>query len=238
MKSENTNQSNNTIGENCKIYNAEVKNCILGHNVTIGDSSNVLKTKLESNISINRRNYIFRSNIGKFTYTGIGTMIRSSIVGNFCSISWNVSIGGGNHPHDKVTTSTLNRFHLLDSGHWNNESKKQLELTFKNQKHCLIGNDVLISSNAIILRDIKIGNGAIIGAGAVVTKDVEPYSIIAGVPAKKIKMRFDDRTIERLEKISWWDWPIDTIRENLDLIYSQKVDDTVLEKLEVIAHTL
>ena len=90
----------------------------------------------------------------------------------------------------------------------------------------------------MLLRDVRIGNGAVIGAGAVVTKDVEPYSIVAGVPAKIIKKRFDDKTIEALEQIQWWAWPVAVIRNNLDLIYSTKVDDSVIKKLFEIAKTI
>lgn len=231
--------SENELGKDVKIYaNAEVKRSIIGDTVTVGDSSIIIDCKLSGNNSINRRNYLLRTNIGCYTYTGIGTMIRSANVGNFCSLSWNVSIGGGDHPHDRTTTSTLNRFYFLDSGQFVSEATKELEKTFKSNKHCNVGNDVLISSNVVILRDINIGNGAIIGAGAVVTKDVEPYSIMAGVPAKKIKMRFEDKTIEILEKIQWWNWPREIIRENLDLIYSKKVDAHVLEQLTEISDSL
>ena len=229
----------NIVGNSIKIYrNSEVRNCHLGDFVTVGDSSIILDSKLSSNISINRRNYILRSQIGRFTYTGINTMIRSAEVGNFCSISWNVSIGGGDHPQKQVTSSKLSRFYLLDSGMWDKKSKIELDETFKNLEQCNIGNDVLISTNVTILRNLKIGNGAIIGAGAVVTKDVEPYSIVAGVPAKKIRMRFDDKTIEALQEIQWWNWPIDIIRQNLELIYSREVNQEVIEKLREINFNL
>lgn len=227
------------MGNNIKIYkNSEVSKSNIGNYVTIGDSAIVLESKLSDHISINRRNYIFRSEIGCYTYTGINTMLRSSKIGNFCSLSWNISIGGGDHPQDKVTTSNLNRFYQLDAGNWNDKAKLELNKTFKNLDTCTIGNDVLISTNVTVLRNLKVGNGAIIGAGAVVTKDVEPYSIVVGIPAKKIKMRFDDKTIEALEEIQWWSWPIDIIRQNLELIYSTKVNKPVLEKLFEISNSI
>jgi acyl-[acyl carrier protein]--UDP-N-acetylglucosamine O-acyltransferase len=85
---------------------------------------------------------------------------------------------------------------------------------------------------------LKIGNGAIIGAGSVVTKDVEPYSIVVGVPAKPIKKRFDDKIIEAFEKIQWWNWPLDIIRENLELIYSTKVDENVINRMLEISNKI
>lgn len=220
---------------NHKFYDrSEIITSKLGDKIIIGSESIVQNSFLKSNISINRRNFIHRANIGSFTYTGINTFIRSCEIGSFCSISWNVSIGGGEHPKDRITNCTTSRFHMLDSGHWNKSSNIALEKTYIKQKPCTVGNDVLISSNAVILRDVKIGNGAVIGAGAVVTKDVEPYAIVAGVPAKKIKMRFDDKTIEALEELQWWNWPVEIIRENLDLIYSTKVNEQVLEQLREI----
>ena len=223
------------FGTGFKIYDrGELKKSTIGDYVTIGNDSVVDNCFLEGNNSINRRNFILRSEIGKFTYTGIGTSIRTAKVGRFCSISWNVSIGGGNHPMDKVTTHVLSRFHHLDAGFWDKDQIKD-DIKRVSSATCIIGNDVLITSNVQILRDVKIGNGAIIGAGAVVTKNVEPYSIVAGVPAKKIKMRFDNITIKALEEIQWWNWPVEVIRENLDLIYSTKVDNSVIEKLKEIA---
>lgn len=224
------------FGTGFKIYDrAELKNSNIGDYVTIGNDTVVDNCNIEGNNSINRRNFLLRATMGRFTYTGIGTSIRTAEIGRFCSISWNVSIGGGNHPLDKITTHTISRFHHLDQGHWDNEQfKNDVERVSSNP--CVIGNDVLITSNVQILRNVTIGNGAIIGAGAVVTKDVEPYSVVAGVPAKKIKMRFDDKTIEALEEIQWWNWPVDIIRKNQDLIYSTKVDQDVIQKLKEIAH--
>ncbi len=238
INSQNTVIKDSNYGLDCNFYDfSEVKKSAIGDYVTIGNDSIVDNCLLEGNNSINRRNFLLRSKIGRFTYTGIGTSIRTAEVGRFCSISWNVSIGGGNHPMDKVTTHTISRFHHLDAGFWDKKQIKD-DIDRVSSAECIVGNDVLITSNVQILRGVKIGNGAIIGAGAVVTKDVEPYSIVAGVPAKKIKMRFDDKTIETLEEIKWWDWPIEVIRENLDLIYSKKVDEQVIDKLKEISNSL
>lgn len=220
---------NNELGENIKIYkDAEVKNSNIGDYVSIGNSSIVQNTNIQSNSAINRRNYILRSEIGSYTYTGIGTIILSAKIGNFCSIGWNVSIGGGNHDYLGLTTSPLWRFKVMDEG------INDYKVNYEKQKPCIIGNDVWIASNVVILRDVKIGDGAVIGAGAVVTQDVEPYSIVAGIPAKKVKKRFDNNIIEVLKTIKWWEWPKDVIRDNIDLIYSSPLNEEILNKLNDI----
>lgn len=230
---------NSEIGKGAKVFkHAEVKNSQLDNDVIVGNHAIVIGSVLESNISINRQNYILKSKIGKFTYTGIGTSVRSSEVGRFCSLAWNVSVGGGNHEFEHVTTSPLWRFMMLSEGNMNHSENMELNKRYSDFGSCIVGHDVWIATNAVILRNVKVGNGSIIGAGAVVTKDVEPYSIVAGVPAKKIKMRFDDKIIEALEEIQWWNWPVETIRANFDLIYSTKVDESVIQQLQEIAKTI
>ncbi len=92
----------------------------------------------------------------------------------------------------------------------------------------IIGNDVWLGYDALIMNGVTIGNGAIVASRAVVVKDVPAYSIVAGNPAKVVKMRFDDSTIERLQKLAWWDWPIEKINQNLKLICN--LDIASLEK--------
>ena len=220
------------LGNNVKIYkDAIVKNSKIGDYVSIGDAAIVQKSYLKSNSEINRRNWVTSSIVGNYTYTGLNTVIYNAQIGNFCSISWNVSIGGDNHDLDKVTTSRLQRYFRMDTG-------KIVRYISEKTAPCVIGHDVWIGSNAVVLRNVCVSNGAVIGAGAVVTKDVEPYSVVAGVPARVIKKRFDDKTIEALEKIKWWDWPKEIIRNNLDLIYFSTVDEKVIERLMEISDAI
>ena len=136
----------------------------------------------------------------------------SAIVGKFCSIGNNCIIGGAEHPQHFVSTSPA-----FYGGY-----RKPLSI----RKICLgklrwesysqeveIGNDVWIGNNVIIKSGVTIGTGAIIGAGAVVTKDVLPYEVVGGVPAKHIKYRFDDSVIDGLLESRWWDLPIDKLKE-------------------------
>lgn len=145
---------------------------------------------------------------------GQGTRINGSIklkgghtirIGKYCAIGEEVDILSTNH-----TTSTINMQNVLQiaiTGTVTPASKKGVD----------IGNNVWIGDRAIILPGIQIGDGAVIGAGAIVTKDVSPFCIHAGNPAKFIKKRFDDDVIELLLKIKWWDWSLEKMKENKDL---------------------
>ena len=95
----------------------------------------------------------------------------------------------------------------------------------------LIGNDVWIGNGAIILRGINVGDGAVIGAGAVVTKDIEPYTIVVGAPARLLKKRFSDEIISELLDLQWWNWSVDRIREKRDLLLSEPLSLDILKEL-------
>ena len=134
-------------------------------------------------------------------------------VGRFCSVAHNVTIfGGGEHFSQRATTYPLKFLFLQDASINHNPDAKTKGVT-------QIGNDVWIGQSAIILSGVNIGDGAIIGAGAVVSKDVPPYSIVAGNPAQIIRYRFTSPTIEFLLNLQWWNWPLEKILLNLDLLY-------------------
>lgn len=217
---------NNKLDSTSKIYkDCVVKGCVLGKKASIGDFSRVENSQLEENVIIQRNNMIYNSHIGRFTYTGKNATIWHSEIGRFCSISWNVSIGGANHDYERITTHSFlysNDFGLMPD----NESGYD-----RFAESCIIGNDVWIAANATICRGVKVGNGAVIAAGAVVTKDVAPYTIVGGVPAKMIKKRFDEQTIERLNSTKWWDLPENIIKDNYKLFNSYPTDK-ILDNLE------
>src|SRR5690606_23584104 len=103
----------------------------------------------------------------------------------------------------------------------------------ENRGDTIVGNDVWIGMEAVILPGIKIGDGAIVAAKSVVTHDVPPYAVVAGNPARMVKMRFDENTVERLLKVAWWDWPQDRISRNLEAIRGADI-----ERLEAARRTL
>ena len=149
--------------------NLRLQNSNFGKNVFIDDNCIVMNTFINS-----------------YTYLGRNCMINNTTIGKFCSLSNNVKIGLGSHPTSSfVSTSPYfyvdnkrNKFSFADKD------------CFQEHSNTVIGNDVWIGTNVVLLDGVKIGNGAIIGAGAVVTHDVKPYEIVVGIPAKNLKFRF------------------------------------------------
>lgn len=103
-------------------------------------------------------------------------------------------------------------------------NKKNVTSAWDNKGDIIIGNDVWIGYEAVIMAGVHIGDGAVIAARAVVTKDVPPYTIVGGTPARKIRMRFEAETIAKLQQIQWWNWPVEKIRQSLPYIMNGTVD--------------
>ncbi|MBR5623403.1 CatB-related O-acetyltransferase [bacterium] len=153
-----------------------------------------------------------RGIIGRNTYVGVGSSIsdKRTRIGNFCSVASNVVIGATSHPTDFLSTSPLfyNDMRTVTDGLVIPEDKR---VDFTYSRPVVIGNDVWIGINAVIMNGVTIGDGAIIGAGAIVTHDVPPYAVALGVPARVVRYRFDEETIRRLLKARWWDQPDEVI---------------------------
>lgn len=188
----------------------------------------IVNCSFEENVFIAHHAQIKNSHIGNHSSIGRFDKIRDAIIGKYCSISWDVTIGAPTHPYTTITNCSLT--YTKEYGVVENDLYfPQLKTT--------IGNDVWIGCDVTIISGISIGDGVIIGAGAVVTHDVPAYEIWAGVPAKRIGARFDNDIIIILEEIKWWDWSTSEIKDclelfkkNLDLDTANKLRDYWLER--------
>ncbi len=151
-------------------------------------------------------------NIGKYSTFGPRCFFRGKIdIGNYCQFGADVSFHSRNHPIEYLTTYQNK---VLFDG----KLKK-----LRSDKKITVGHDVWIGHGAIILSGVKIGNGAIIAAGAVVQKDVAPFSIVGGVPAKRIKYRFSEEIINEINKLNWWALDPDDISKMEDQFFKKYI---------------
>jgi acetyltransferase-like isoleucine patch superfamily enzyme len=186
---------------------AQINRSILDDEVRVSAYANIADSKIG-----------YLSSIGKYT------KITHCEIGKYCAISWDATINAVNHPLDSLTVNAFPYVPYV--GGFVSERTQ-------NYKKVIIKNDVWIGANSVIMPGITIGNGAIIGAGAVVTKDVPDYAVVAGVPAKVIKYRFDEKTISKLLELEWWNLEPKIIKNNIK-IWQDKFDSKSLEALEIV----
>ena len=155
-----------------------------------------------------------RGRVGAYTYMRNQCRIAARLksIGRYCSIAPNVTIGDSNHPIDWLSTNPFQygNSHLFNIFH-DDQNFDFLSFTDNRKMITEIGNDVWIGSNVIILQNVKVGNGAIVAAGSVVTRDVPPYAIVGGIPAKIIRYRFSEATIQKLLVLEWWNYQADSL---------------------------
>jgi chloramphenicol O-acetyltransferase type B len=168
------------------------------------------QSKIASNVHILENCVINHSSINSYTYIGKNCILQHATIGRFCSIGSNVSIGLGSHPIEYFSTSPL----FYRKKNPLNIKLIQHDLDFKEYKPIKIGHDVWIGTKALIMDGVVIGNGAIIAANSVVTKNVPPYSIVGGSPAKIIRYRFDEAKITNLLHSNWWNLGLNDIKNN------------------------
>lgn len=198
---------------------SRVRSCRFATGVSIGSDSIIENVSLDERCSIGRRNIISNCIIGVGSSTQSNTTVRFCEVGKYCAIAWNVTVGAPNHDMHRLAMAELD-YVFPDMEHEKLASFKQLE--------CSIGNDVWVAAGAHILRGVHVSHGAVVAANAVVTKDVPPYAIVAGVPARVIGYRFSEHQIARLLDIKWWDFDEEKLAKARPLFQKELTDETVI----------
>ena len=165
--------------------------------------------------------------MGDYSYIGPHTRVTHADIGKYCSVAGDSIIGMGTHTMDYLSTSPIFTEAKNGTTHcWVNKSKNNP------YNRVAIGNDVWIGTRVMIMGGVSVGDGAVIGAGSIVTKDVSPFTIVAGVPAKVIRNRFPDEVIVRLNEIHWWNLPENKLRDNIVFFQQNNIDVQLLETLE------
>ena len=174
---------------------ARIRDCRLGRYTEVGAGTKLAETQMDD--------YSYISEHGDVIYTSIG---------KFCSIAAFVRINPGNHPHWRASQS---HFTYRASYYFDGEADEDAFFDWRRSNSVSIGHDVWIGHGVVVMSGVTIGTGAILGSGAVVTKDVAPYEIAVGVPAKPLRRRFAEPVAERMQALAWWDWDHDRLHAAL-----------------------
>lgn len=170
------------------------------------------KSKIDKLSKVNRFAKMVNSSIGKYSYIGVRSWAINVDIGRFCSIANDVNIGLAKHTLAYLSTSPIFTERKNGTGHsWVNRNFNEPV------RRTIIGNDVWIGYRVIIQGGVTIGDGAVIGAGAVVTKDIPPYAIVAGVPARILRYRFADDVVNALIDSKWWNVKDEVLKARIDL---------------------
>ena len=186
----------------------------LGAGPAVHPTAVIEESRLGSWTEIGAYTRVEESEIGDYSYIADAwSSVIYTTIGNFCSIASHMRINPGNHPMDRVSQ---HHFTYRRTQYGFGEANEEDFFDWRRQHRCTIGHDVWIGHGATVMPGVEISTGAVVGAGTVVTRDVAPYHVVAGVPARKIRRRFPSDLTEALILTEWWNWDHATLRERFD----------------------
>ena len=177
-------------------------------------------------IEIGRGARVAHSTLGDYSYCDRYADIANAEIGKFSNIASYVRIGATDHPMDKAS---LHHFHYRSADYFDDAEHDQSWFAHRRSRRAVIGHDTWLGHGAQVRPEVTIGHGAVIAGGAIVTKDVAPYMVVAGIPAKPLKSRYPSDVAERMIALAWWDWSHEKLRASLDDFRSLKAE-AFLEK--------
>ena len=189
---------------------------------TIDPTAELHKTTLGAYCEVGARTILHEVGMGDYSYVVNDAQITYSTIGKFCSIAAMTRINPGNHPMHRATQA---HFTYRASAYFPGESDDADFFAWRRAHHCTIGHDVWLGHGAIVLPGRKIGTGSVIAAGAIVTKDVAPYTIVAGNPARAVRRRFSEAVEDGLMDLAWWNWDHEMLRQALPDFRKLPVED-------------
>lgn len=194
----------------------------LGLEPVIDPTAKVSQAVLGRYTEIGARTVFVESTMGDYSYVVNDANVIYTTIGKFCSIAAMTRINPGNHPMHRASQS---HFTYRSAAYFEDAQDDEAFFDWRRSHAVTIGHDVWIGHGAIVLAGRSIGTGAVIAGGAVVTKDVAPYTIVAGNPARPVRPRFPEAIAERLQNLAWWDWEHARLRSALDDFRHLPVED-------------